>query len=105
MYSANNEGKPVAAERFSRTLTDKVYEYMASISKICVLINQMRWLINTTISCHRTIKMEPDDVKPSRYIGFYKAIKEKNPKFKVSNNVKISKYENIFCKRLRFKLV
>ena len=49
--------------------------------------------------------MEPDDVKPSRYIGFYKAIKEKNPKFKVSNNVKISKYENIFCKRLRFKLV
>ena len=39
MYSANNEGKPVAAERFSRTLTDKVYEYMASISKICVLIN------------------------------------------------------------------
>ena len=33
MYSANNEGKSVIAERFIRTLKNKIYKYMASISK------------------------------------------------------------------------
>ena len=33
MYSTNNEGKPVIAERFIRTLKNKIYKYMTSISK------------------------------------------------------------------------
>ena len=33
MYSTNNEGKPVVAERFIRTLKIKIYKYMTSISK------------------------------------------------------------------------
>ena len=33
MYSTHNEGKFVVAERFIRTLKNKVYKYMASISK------------------------------------------------------------------------
>ena len=33
MYSTNNEGKSVIAERFIRTLKNKIYEYMTSISK------------------------------------------------------------------------
>ena len=33
MYSTNNEGKSVAAERFIRTLKSKIYKYMTSISK------------------------------------------------------------------------
>ena len=33
MYSTNNEGKSVAAERFIRTLKIKIYEYMTAISK------------------------------------------------------------------------
>ena len=36
MYSANNEGKPVIAERFIRTLKNKIYKYMTSVSKKCV---------------------------------------------------------------------
>ena len=33
MYSTNNEGKSVVAERFIRTLKNKIYKYMTAISK------------------------------------------------------------------------
>ena len=33
MYSAHNEGKSVIAERFIRTLKNKIYKYMTSVSK------------------------------------------------------------------------
>ena len=33
MYSIHNEGKSVIAERFIRTLKNKTYKYMNSISK------------------------------------------------------------------------
>ena len=37
MYSTNNEGKSVVAEKFIRTLKSKIYKYMTSISKnVCV---------------------------------------------------------------------
>ena len=33
MYSTHNEGKPIVAERFIRTLKNKIYKYMNSVSK------------------------------------------------------------------------
>ena len=33
MYSIHNEGKSVVAERFIRTLKNKIYKYMTSVSK------------------------------------------------------------------------
>ena len=33
MYSTCNEGKSVVAERFIRTLKNKIYKYMTSIAK------------------------------------------------------------------------
>ena len=39
MYSTHNEGKSVVSERFLRTLKNKIYKYMTSISKMCILIN------------------------------------------------------------------
>ena len=33
MYSINNEGKSVVAERFIRKLKTKIYKYMISVSK------------------------------------------------------------------------
>ena len=33
MYLAHNEGKSVVAERFIRTIKNKIYKYMTSISK------------------------------------------------------------------------
>ena len=36
MYSAHNEGKSVVAEIFIRTLKNKIYKYMTSVSKKCL---------------------------------------------------------------------
>ena len=47
---------------------------------------------------HRTIKMKPVDVKDSTYIDFNKEVNYKDPKFKVADHVRISKYKNIFAK-------
>ena len=33
MYSTHNEGKSVNTERFIRTLKNKIYKYMTSVSK------------------------------------------------------------------------
>ena len=98
MYSTHNEGKSVIAERFIRTLKDKIYKYMTSISKI-VYIDKLDDIVkeyNNTY--HKSIKMKPADVKDNRYIDFKKEVNDKNPKFKIGDHVRISKYKNIFAK-------
>ena len=45
---------------------------------------------------HRTIKMKPVDVKDNTYINTDKEVNDKDPKFKVGDHVRISKYKNIF---------
>ena len=47
---------------------------------------------------HKTIKMKPIDVKNNTYFDFNKEVNRKDPKFKVGNHVRISKYKNIFAK-------
>ena len=47
---------------------------------------------------HRTIKMKPFDVKDNTYIDFGKDVNDNDPKFKVGDHVRISKYKNIFAK-------
>ena len=46
----------------------------------------------------RTIKMKPDDVKDNTYINFKKDVNDEDPKFKVGDCVRISKYKNIYAK-------
>ena len=65
MYSTHNEGKSVVAERFTRTLKNKIYKYMTSISKnihIDKLDNVVDKYNNTY---HSTIKIRSVDVKSS----------------------------------------
>ena len=47
---------------------------------------------------HRAIKMKPVDVKEDAYIDFKKEINDKDPKLKVRDHVRISKYKSIFAK-------
>ena len=47
---------------------------------------------------HRTIKMEPVDVKDNKYIDFSEDVNDKDPKFIVVDYVRVSKYKNIFAK-------
>ena len=42
--------------------------------------------------------MKPVDVKPRTYIDSSKDIDYQDPKFKISDKVRISKYKNIFAK-------
>ena len=98
VYSTHNEGKSVVAERFIRTLKGKIYKYMTSISKN-VYIDKLADIVDEyNNTYHTTIKMKFIDVKDNTYINTDKEINNKDPKFKVSDHVRISKYKNIFAK-------
>ena len=47
---------------------------------------------------HRTIKMKSVDVKDDTYIDFEKEVNNKDPKFKVADNVRTSKYKIFLLK-------
>ena len=90
-YSAHNEGKSVIAERFIRTLKNKIYKYATSVSKN-IYIDKLDDIINKCNNTyHRKIKMKTVDVKSNTYIDSSKEINNKNPKFKMGENVRISK--------------
>ena len=98
IYSIQNEGKSFVAERFIRTLKNKIYKHMASISKN-VYIDKLIDIVNKyNNTYHRTIKVKPVDVKSSTYINFNKENNKEGPKFKSGDTVRISKYKNIFAK-------
>ena len=97
LYSTHNEGKSVVAERFIRTLKSKIYKYVTSISKH-VYIDKLDDIVDEYNTYHTTIKMKPIDVKDNTYINADKEINNKDPKFKVGDRVRISKYTNIFAK-------
>ena len=44
------------------------------------------------------MKMKPVDVKDNAYIDFKKEVIDKDPKFKIGDQVRVSKYKNIFAK-------
>ena len=98
MYSTHNEGKSPVAERFIRTLKNKIYKYMTAVSKDVYVykLNDIVYEYNNIY--YRTIKMKPVDVKDDTYIDFGRKINDKDPKFKVVYHVRISKYKNIFAK-------
>ena len=107
MYATHNEGKSFVAERFIRTVKNKIYKCLTSknvyFDKLDIIVNKY----NNTY--HRTIKMELVDIKSSTqlldiksstYIGSSKEINDKDSKFKIGDIVKISKYRSkIFWKK------
>ena len=98
MYSTHNEGKSVVAERFIRTLKSKIYKYMTSISKNVYIDKLDDKVDEYNNTYHTTIKMKPIDVKDNTYVNADKEINNNDPKFKVGDRVRISKYKNIFTK-------
>ena len=98
MYAIHNEGKAVVAERFIRTLQTKIYKYMTLMSKN-VYIDKLDDIVDEYNNTHhRSIKMKPVDVEDNTYIDFKKEVNDKDPKFKVWDLERISKYKNIFAK-------
>ena len=56
MYSINNEGKSVVAERFIRTVKNTIYKYMTSKSKNVYNDKLDEIVINTTINTTEQLK-------------------------------------------------
>ena len=78
---------------------------MTSVSKN-VYINKLDDIVNKYNNTYRsTIKMKSVDVKSNTYIDFDEKNNKEYPKFKVGDHIRISKYKNIFCKKLCAKLV
>ena len=98
MYSTFNEGKSVVSERFIRTLNNITFKHMTAISKnvyFDVLDDFVNKYYNTV---HKTINMKPIDVTDDSFVQYNEESDKKDPKFKVGDHVRISKYKNIFAK-------
>ena len=97
MYSTYNEDKSVVAERFIRTLKNKLHKHMTATGKSIyynVLDDVVNKYNNTKDS---TIKMKLIDVKNNKRV-YIDEDNEKDSKFKVGDRVRISRYKNIFAK-------
>ena len=98
MYSTFNEGKSVVAERFIKTLKNKIYKHMTTIGKN-VYFNDLDDIVDKyNNSIHSSIKMKPKDVTDDSFVEYSEETNKKSPKFKVGDNVRILKYKNIFAK-------
>ena len=67
MYSTYNEGKSLVAERFIRTLKNKIFKHMMAISKN-VYFDVLDDIVNEyNNTVHRIMKMKPIDVISDSY--------------------------------------
>ena len=98
MYSTYNEGKSVVSERFIKTFKNKIYKHMTYIGKN-VYFNVLDDIVdkyNNTV--HSSIKMKPKNVTDNNFTEYIEETNKKDPKFKIGDSVRISKYKNIFAK-------
>ena len=96
MYSTCNEGKFAVAERFVRNLKNKNFKHMTDFSKN-IYFDALDDIVNKyNNTVHRAIKMKPVHVTPDSYAEYNEISRKKDPKFKVGDYVRISKYKNIF---------
>ena len=86
MYSTYKEGKSVVAERFIRTLKNKLYKHMTATGK-----NVYYNVLGDVVNKYNNTKYNNKRV----YIDEHN---EKDSRFKVGDRVRISKFKNIFAK-------
>ena len=98
MLSTYNEGKSTVAERFIRTLKNKIFKHMTSVSNN-VYFDMLDGIVNKyNNTVHRTTKMKPIDVKPDSYAECSEDSNEKNSKFKASDHVRVSNTKTFLLK-------
>ena len=70
MYSTYNEGKSVVAERFIRTLKNKIFKHMTAISE-SLYFDVLDDIVNKrNNTAHRTIKIKLIDVTDDSYAEY-----------------------------------
>ena len=91
MYSTYNEGKSVVAERFIKTLKNKIFKHMTAISKN-IYFDKLDDIVNKyNNTVYRAIKMKPIDVTSDSYAEYNEDSNKKDPKFKL---VTMLKFQN-----------
>ena len=89
MYLTHNERKSVVTERFLRTLKNKTYKYMTSVSKN-LYIDKLDDIVNKYNNTYdSTINVKPVDVKSNTYINSGKETNNADPKFKIGDTVRV----------------
>ena len=83
MYSTYNEGKSIVAERFIRTLNNKIFIHMTAVSKSVNfdVLDNIVDKYNYTV--HRSIKMKPIDVTSDSYAEYNEDSNVTKPKLKL----------------------
>ena len=104
MYSTYNEGiqwkwkLSIVAERFIRTIKNKILKHMTAIHKN-IYFHVLDDIVNKyNNTAHRTIKMKSIDDTSYSYAECIGDFNKKDPKFTVGDQVRISRYKNIFAK-------
>ena len=70
MYSTHNEGKSVVAERFIRTLKNKIYKHMTTVGKN-VYFNVLDDIVDKYNNAyHNSTKMKPHDVTDNSFAEY-----------------------------------
>ena len=98
MYSTYNEGKSVVAERFIRTSKNKIFKHITAVSKNVYFDVSADIVKKYNNKVHRTIKMKPTDITSDSYAECNEDSNVTEPKFKLGDHVRISKYKNIIAK-------
>ena len=95
MYSIYNNGKSVVAERFIRTLKNKISKHMTSVSKN-VYFDVLDDIVDKYKTVHKSIKMKPIDATLILMLNTVKIlmIKILNLKLVIMLGFKIQKH---FC--------
>ena len=97
-YSTYNEGKSVVAERFIRTLKNKLYKHMTATGKN-VYYDVLDGVVNKYNNTkHSIIKMKPIDFGDNNERVYIDEHNKKSARFNVGDRVRISKFKNIFAK-------
>ena len=98
MHSIYNEGKFVVAERFIRMLKSKIFKHVTAASKNVYfdVLDDIVHKYNKIV--HRSIQMKPINATSDSYAEYNEDSSKKDPKFKVGDHVRISKYKKNLLK-------
>ena len=98
MYLTHSKRKSVVAERSITAIKNKIYKYMTLVSKN-MYIDKLDDIVNKCNNTYRTTtKMKLVDEKSITYVNFNEENNNEDPKLKVVDHVRKSKYRNIFAK-------
>ena len=97
MYSTDNEEKSVVAERFIRTIKNKIYKYMTSISK-SVYIDKLDDVVNKSHKNHNIITQVKWNLLKTHLLTLVKKFMIKILNLKLVIFLEYHNIKNIFAK-------